>query len=102
MAGLALAAGILCWFIFRTGFSRKPDLPDRPSTTATAPAAAVVSGHYGVKVGDTVDISALNPVVAAKHAVITDLNDDQVKILVGTDTFTIRWKNVDRIKIESK
>lgn len=58
--------------------------------------------RHGVKVGDTVEISAVNPVVAAHHAVVTELNDEQVKVRVGSDNFAIRWENVDRIKAEAK
>jgi hypothetical protein len=70
-----------------------------PPPAAVVPASA---NRYGVKVGDIVDISALNPVIAAHHAVITDMNDEQLKIRVDKDTFAIRWENVDRLKAESK
>ena len=72
---------------------------------AVPPAPTVVSAsgnRFGVKVGDTVDISALKPVVAAHHAVITGMNDDQLTIRVGSDTFAIRWENVDRLEAVGK
>ena len=69
---------------------------------AASSALADSGTRHGVKVGDTVEISAVNPVVAAHNAVVTEMNDDQVKVRVGSDTFAIRWENVDRIKAVRK
>jgi hypothetical protein len=106
---LAVVAGGLCW-TFRNDFSRKPvppaqvnsqtkSLPGDPNSAASQVQPAQAR-HFGVNVGDTVEISALNPVVAAHNAVITAMNDDQLTIRVGSDTYAIRWENIDRLKAE--
>ncbi|HTV43268.1 MAG TPA: hypothetical protein VMF08_22075 [Candidatus Sulfotelmatobacter sp.] len=107
---LAVVVGGLCW-TFRKDFSRKPAVPAQADnqthqTKALQDAAPSVqpepARRYGVKVGDTVEISALKPPVAAHGALITGMNDDQLTIRVGSDTFAIRWENIDRLKAEGK
>jgi hypothetical protein len=107
---LAVVAGGLCW-TFRNDFSRKPALPAQANSqahhqgdpgSAALPVQPEQARRFGVKVGDTVDISALNPAIAAHHALITGMTDDQLTIRVGSDTFAIRWENIDRLKAEAK
>ena len=69
---------------------------------AAAAALSGPAGRYGVKVGDTVEISALNPVVAARHALITTMDGEQLTVRVGSDTFNIPWENLIRLKAASK
>jgi hypothetical protein len=106
---LAVLVGGLCW-TFRNDFSRKPALPAQANNQTQhqgdpdsgAPSVQPEQARrFGVKIGDTVDISALNPVVAAHNALITGMNDNQLTIRVGSDTYAIRWENIDRLKAEA-
>jgi hypothetical protein len=56
------------------------------------------AASYGVNVGDTVDISALRPAVAATHAVVTGTSARLISIKVGSDSFDIRWENLTHLK----
>lgn len=111
---LAVVVVGLCW-TFRKDFIRKPAVPSQADNQthqtkslqgdpngAASPVQPEAARHYGVKVGDTVDISAMNPVVAAHHALITGMDDNKLTVRVGSDMFAIRWQNIDRLKAESK
>lgn len=72
------------------------------SPTNALPALPEAAGRYGVKVGDRVEISALSPTVAAHHALITTMNEQQLTIKIGDDTFVVRWDKLVRLKTERK
>lgn len=111
LALLLLAAGGLGWTLFKMDVHHESAQPGQTPTKADAaiatpsalanstPAAASdPARRYGVKVGDTVEISSLNPAVAATHAIVTAMTARQLSIRVGSDTFDIRWENLDRLK----
>ena len=66
------------------------------------PALPEAAERLGVKIGDTVEVSAMTPAVAARHALITAMNDEQVTIEIGVDTFNIRWENLIHLKVGGK
>jgi hypothetical protein len=73
----------------------------KPTLVVTNPPVATPAGpaqSYGVKVGDVVQISALNPAIALRRATIVSIDNDQVTVRSGVDDFTVQWKNVTKIK----
>ena len=75
-----------------------------PKATATTVATAQTSDlptpakQYGVKVGDTVQISAINPAIALRRATIASMDADQITVKNGLDDFKIRWQDVTKLK----
>jgi hypothetical protein len=76
----------------------KASNPDAPSPPPL-PKAAV---GYGVKVGDTVDIAALNPPIALHNATLTAMNNDQLTVRSRADVFVVRWDDLTRLKAQSR
>jgi hypothetical protein len=64
----------------------------RANSVATAPPLAATS--RGVKLGDTVQISATNPAVALRSALITSLDDTQLTVRATSGSYTILWKDL--------
>ena len=64
----------------------------RSNSVATAPPLAATS--RGVKLGDTVQISATNPAVALRSALITSLDDTQLTVRATSGSYTILWKDL--------
>lgn len=56
------------------------------------------AARYDVKIGDVVEISALKPAIALRHATITDMNNEQIIVSNGGDRFTVQWKNVTKLQ----
>ena len=69
-----------------------------PPTVPPPPVLPEEAASYGVKVGDTVEISALKPVIAIRHAVITAMDTNQLTVRAGVDTFTVQWKDVAHLR----
>jgi len=51
-----------------------------------------------VKIGDTVEISALTPAIALRRATITSMNSEQLTVRSGFEDYTVRWKDVMKLK----
>ena len=64
----------------------------RANSVATAPPLAATS--RGVKLGDSVQISATNPAVALRSAMITSLDDTQLTVRATSGSYTILWKDL--------
>ena len=78
--------------------------PSKPATNSpTQPAALPEPAiRYGVKPGDTVEISALTPAIALRRAVITAMDNEQLTVKSSADSYTILWKDLTRLKVASK
>lgn len=61
----------------------------------TVPHPAV---RYGVVVGDVVDISAVTPPIALHRATLTAMDNDQLTVRAGDDTFNVRWGDLINLK----
>jgi hypothetical protein len=66
-----------------------------PSASPPVPHAAV---RYGVAVGDAVDISAVTPPIALHRATLIAMNNDQLTVRDGSDTFTVHWPDLIQLK----
>jgi hypothetical protein len=77
--------------------SSTPSLPQTstPSSSPLVPHAAV---RYGVTVGDAVDISAVTPPIALHRAKLTAMDNDQLTVRNGSDTFTVHWPDLIQLK----
>jgi hypothetical protein len=65
---------------------------------ATPPIPAEALAH-GVKLGDNVQISALEPAIALRSAVITSMNETQLTIRANSGTYSILWKDLTGLKL---
>jgi hypothetical protein len=67
------------------------------SVSAPLPTEATLRG---VKVGDTVQISAIHPPVALRSAVITSMDDTQLVVrgTSGSGSYSILWKDLTGLK----
>ena len=75
------------------------------TNSGAATAALNTSSHaarYGVKLGDTVEIAALRPAIALRRATIAALNEDQLTVRSGYDSYTVLWKDVTKLKPNQK
>lgn len=79
-----------------------------PSAITNARARAEVAvqpthaAAYDVKVGDTVEISALKPAVALRRALITRMDNEQLIVSARGESYTIQWKDVTRLRPETR
>lgn len=69
-----------------------------PPTALPPPPLPDAAVQHGVAVGDTVDISALKPAIALRHAKLTAMDNDQLTVRAGEDIFTVRWQDVIHLK----
>lgn len=95
----------MVWLIVKTDVRREPELPNRPLARADAPllkekvsSVPQAAHRYGVAVGETVDISAVTPPMALNRATITAMDNDQLTVRAGSDSFTVRWENLIHLK----
>jgi hypothetical protein len=70
----------------------EPTLPPRPESAVM----------YGVKVGDVVEISALKPMIALRRATIFAMDNEQLTVRAGNDSYTVRWKDLTQLKASGK
>ena len=75
--------------------ARTNSSPLTNSLAAPPPAETVVRG---VKVGDTVQISAIHPPVALRGVVITSIDDTQLTVRATSGSYTILWKDLTDLK----
>jgi hypothetical protein len=68
------------------------------NTSAGTPAVPDYAAHYGVKVGDTVELIAIKRTIALRRATITAMDKEQIIVSSGVDTFTFRWSDINRLK----
>lgn len=66
-----------------------------PSSSSLVPHAAI---RYGVALGDIVDISAVTPPIALHRATLTAMDNDQLTVRDGHDTFTVHWPDLIQLK----
>jgi hypothetical protein len=82
----------------------KPEAPVlNPTNTPSEPAAQApalpdYAAHYGVKVGNTVEIIALNRTIALRRATITAMDQQQITVSSGNDSYTFHWEDINRLK----
>lgn len=79
--------------------SRNSSTPLTNSVPTTPPPAAAVP--FGVKLGDTVQISAIHPPVALRSAVITSMDETQLTVRATSGAYTIFWKDLTGLKTAS-
>jgi hypothetical protein len=77
-------------------------LPPQPATNEP-PATPVLArfdeaASYGIKVGDTVSVAALKPMVAFHRALIMSMNTDTLTVKNDGDSFTIRWHDLTHLR----
>jgi hypothetical protein len=58
--------------------------------------------RYGIKVGDTVEISAMNRTIALRRATITAIDKENITVRSGVDSYTFGWTNVNKLKQAGK
>jgi hypothetical protein len=83
---------------------------NRPDTAAAQPASAASApptlpesaARYGVKAGDVVEISALKPMIALRRATITDMDNEQLTVRAGNDSYEVRWNDLTKLKPSDK
>src|SRR5215211_1584116 len=82
----------------------KPPAPVvNPTNTASetvSEAAALPdhAAHYGVKVGNTVEIVALNRTMALRRATITAMDQQEITVGSGNDSYTFHWQDINRLR----
>jgi hypothetical protein len=75
----------------------------QPAPAAPAPPALPEPAvRYSVKVGDVVEISALKPMIAFHRAWITAMDDEQLTVRSGSDTYTVRWEDLTQLKASDR
>ena len=75
----------------------------QPAPVAPAsPALPESAAKYGVKVGDVVEISASKPMIALRHATITDMDNEQLTVRAGNDSYDVRWDELTKLKASDK
>jgi hypothetical protein len=93
--------------VSRAGDAGNVNVPTNRPDTAVAqqapagpapPALPEYAVRYGVKVGDDVEISALKPMIAFRHALITRMDNDQLKVRIGEDSYIVRWKDLTHLR----
>jgi hypothetical protein len=67
-----------------------------PATKTSAPPAG--ANRYGLKVGDTIEISAVNPAIALRKATVITMNSEQLIVRSGVDDYTVRWDDIIKVK----
>jgi hypothetical protein len=72
------------------------------STEPAPPALPEYAARYGVKVGDVVEISALKPMIAFRRAMITGMDNEQLTVRAGNDSYTVHWKDLTHLKASDK
>jgi len=70
-------------------------------TNSVAPSPSPVPTSHGVKLGDTVQISAIHPPVSMRSAVITAIDDTQLTVCGTGGSYTILWKDLTGLKAAS-
>src|SRR6185436_13822647 len=68
------------------------------NAAAGAPALPDYAAQYGVKVGDTVEVIAMQRTIALRRATITAMDKEQIIVSSGVDSFTFRWSDINRLK----
>lgn len=75
----------------------------QPAPVAPAPPALPESAaRYGVKIGDVVKISASKPMIVLSRATITDMDNEQLTVSAGNDSYTVHWKDLTQLKASDK
>lgn len=69
------------------------------SATNSVESLSVVPTLNGVKLGDTVQISAIRPPVALRSATVTSLDQTQLTVIATSGSYTILWKDVTGLKV---
>jgi hypothetical protein len=76
-------------------------LPPQPATNEPlarpVPARSDQAASYGVKVGDTVSVAALKPMVAFHRALIMAMDTDTLTVKNDGDSFTIHWRDLTHL-----
>jgi hypothetical protein len=72
------------------------------ATPVQVTAPTTLTNSYGVKVGDTVEISALSPAIALRRATVSALDTNQITVRSGVDEYHVRWKDVAKLKSAGK
>jgi hypothetical protein len=67
-------------------------------TASEAPASPDYAAHYGIKIGNTVEVVALNRTIALRRATITAMDQQQITVHSGNDSYTFRWEDINRLK----
>ena len=120
---LALVMGIAAYFTLPRHFPKlaqsrdakpkvaaKNDVASTPSAvvqarSSTTHSPAGPAPHEatirGVKLGDTVQISAINPAVALRTAVIASMDNTQLTVRATSGSYTILWKDLTGLKLAS-
>jgi hypothetical protein len=76
---------------------------EQPAAAAPAlPALPELAVRYGIKIGDIVEISALKPMIAFRHATITYMDNEQLTVHAGNDSYTVHWKDLTQLKASDK
>ncbi len=72
------------------------------AATPAPPALPESAARYGIKVGDVVEISASKPMIALRHATITDMDNEQLTVRAGNDSYDVRWDDLTKLKASDK
>jgi hypothetical protein len=74
------------------------------NTTASAQTATTggYASRYRVKVGDTVEIAALNPAIALRRATVMAIDDEQITVKSSFDEYKVPWKELTKLKTAGK
>lgn len=60
------------------------------------------AARYGIKIGDTVEIAAMNRTIALRRATITAMNKENITVRSSVDSFTLGWTNLNKLKPAGK
>jgi hypothetical protein len=72
-----------------------------PGTTTSSndlPVGVKHAADYGVRPGDTVDVSALKPAVMLRRASLVTADEQGITVKTGSDRYTIRWSDITRLR----
>ena|SRR5687767_8402680 len=117
-AAIAIAVGISAYYTLPRHFSKLARHRDAKATMAAATNATskptvvqarTTSGQtnsvaapsptvHGVKLGDTVQISAIHPPIALRSAVVTSIDDTQLTVRATSGSYTVLWKDLTDIR----
>jgi hypothetical protein len=70
--------------------------------SAPIPTLPAGANKYGLKVGDTVEISAVNPAIVLRKATVVTMNTQQLVVRSGVDDYTVRWDDIIKVKSSAR
>ena len=115
---LAVVMGFSAYYKLPKHFPKLAQLPDANATNAVSTDAksvvqartsqsptnsvqslSVVPTLNGVKLGDTIQISAIHPPIALRSATVTSMDQTQLTVIATSGSYTILWKDVTGLKV---